>query len=160
MSTYSLAPGHDDHVDVLRRQALRRPLLSAAEEVSLAERIERGDLKAKERMVESNLRLVLAIANGYRGRGVPFADVVQEGMIGLVRAVERFDHRRKLKFSTYAAWWIRRSVQDAIEDARVIRIPARANRQLAAGAPSAARGRRGVGETVRGSGGVTSARAR
>jgi RNA polymerase primary sigma factor len=131
MSTYSLAPGHDDHVDVLRRQALRRPLLSAADEVSLAERIERGDLNAKERMVESNLRLVLAIANGYRGRGVPFADLVQEGTIGLVRAVERFDHRRKLRFSTYAAWWIRRSVQDAIEDARVIRIPARANRQLA-----------------------------
>ena len=89
-------------------------------------------MNAKERMIESNLRLVFAIATRYRGRGVPFADLVQEGTMGLVRAVERFDHRRELKFSTYAVWWIRRSMQDAIEDSRVIRIPTRANRQLAA----------------------------
>src|SRR6516164_3266033 len=115
MTTYLPAPAHDDRLDVLTRQALARPLLSAAEEVSLAKRIERGDLKAKERMIESNLRLVFAIARSYRGRGVPFADLVQEGTIGLVRAVERFDHRREVKFSTYAVWWIRRSMRDAIE---------------------------------------------
>ena len=83
-------------------------LLDAAEEIRLARRIERGDLKAKARMIESNLRLVHAVARTYRGSGVPFADLVQEGTVGLVRAVERFDHRRGLKFSTYAVWWIRR----------------------------------------------------
>lgn len=107
-------------------------MLSAAEEISLAKRIERGDLRAKERMIESNLRLVLAIARSYRGRGVPFADLVQEGTVGLVRAVEGFDHRRGLKFSTYAVWWIRRSLGDAITASKVIRIPAKANQQLAA----------------------------
>lgn len=132
MRAYPPAPAREDGVDLLVRHALRRPLLSAAEEANLAKRIERGDTRAKERMIESNLRLVFAIARSYRGRGVPFADLVQEGTIGLVRAVERFDHRRERKFSTYAVWWIRRSVQDAIEDSRVIRIPARANRQLAA----------------------------
>jgi RNA polymerase primary sigma factor len=114
------------------RQPREKPLLSAAEEVSLAKQIERGDLKAKARMIESNLRLVSAIARSYRGRGVPFADLVQEGTVGLVRAVERFDHRRGLKFSTYAVWWIRRSLFDAITESQVIRIPAKANQQLAA----------------------------
>ncbi len=107
-------------------------LLSAAEEIALARQIERGDLKAKERMIESNLGLVLAIARTYRGSGVPFVDLVQEGAVGLVRAVERFDHRREVKFSTYAVWWIRRSMLDAIASSNVIRIPAKANQQLAA----------------------------
>jgi RNA polymerase primary sigma factor len=106
--------------------------LSAAEESELARLIERGDLGAKQRMIEANLRLVFAVARYYRGRGVPFADLVQEGTIGLVRAVERFDHRRELKFSTYAVWWIRRSLLDAIAGAQVIRIPAKANQHLAA----------------------------
>jgi RNA polymerase primary sigma factor len=122
----------EDRLEVLTRQAMRRPLLSAAEEVNLARRIERGDLKAKERMIESNLRLVFAVARGHRGRGVPFADLVQEGAIGLVRAVERFDYRREAKFSTYAVWWITRSMRDAIASAQLIRIHTRANQQLAA----------------------------
>lgn len=124
--------GREDRLETLTRQAQGKRLLSAVEEVSLAKRIERGDLSAKERMIESNLRLVFVIARSYRGRGVPFADLVQEGSVGLVRAVERFDHRRGLKFSTYAAWWIRRSVLDAIVGSHLIRIPARANQQLAA----------------------------
>jgi RNA polymerase primary sigma factor len=107
-------------------------LLSAAEEIMLARRIERGDLEAKQRMVESNLRLVHAVARAYRASNVPFADLVQEGTIGLVRAVERFDHRRGVKFSTYAVWWIRRSILDAIAGSNVIRMPAKASQQLAA----------------------------
>ncbi len=113
-------------------QAGRRVPLSAAEETRLAKRIERGDAHAKQEMIECNLRLVFAIANGYRGRGVQFEDLVQEGTVGLVRAVEGFDHRRGLKFSTYAFWWIRRSLLDAIEAGRTIRIPAKAAQQLAA----------------------------
>jgi len=98
----------------------------------LARRIERGDLQAKQRMIESNLRLVHVVARAYRGSSVPFADLVQEGTIGLVRAVERFDHRREVKFSTYAVWWIRRSMLDAIASSNVIRMPAKASQQLAA----------------------------
>jgi RNA polymerase primary sigma factor len=107
-------------------------LLSRTDEIALAKRIERGDVKAKETMIESNLRLVHAVARTYRGSGVPHADLVQEGTVGLVRAVELFDHRRGLKFSTYAVWWIRRSMRDAIAASKVIRVPAKANRQLAA----------------------------
>jgi RNA polymerase primary sigma factor len=107
-------------------------LLSAAEEVMLARRIERGDLRAKQRMIESNLRLVHALARAYRASTVPFADLVQEGTIGLARAVERFDHQRGVKFSTYAVWWIRRSMLDAIANSHVIRMPAKASQQLAA----------------------------
>jgi RNA polymerase primary sigma factor len=107
-------------------------LLTAADEVRLARRIEQGDLAAKEQMVVRNLRLVHSLAARYRGRGVPIEDLVQEGTLGLMRAVERFDHRRGLKFSTYAVWWIRRSLSDAVGDARTIRIPAAAQRQLAA----------------------------
>jgi RNA polymerase primary sigma factor len=110
----------------------RPRLLSRADEVRLAKRIERGDLNAKERMIESNLRLVHAIARAYRGKGATFADLIQEGTVGLVRAVESFDHRRGIKFSTYAVWWIRRSMFDAITDANVIRIPSTAKQQLAA----------------------------
>src|ERR1700760_2461816 len=98
----------------------------------LARRIEQGDMQAKQRMIESNLRLVHAVASAYRGSSVPFSDLVQEGTIGLVRAVERFDHRREVKFSTYAIWWIRRSMLDAIASSHVIRMPAKASQQLAA----------------------------
>jgi RNA polymerase primary sigma factor len=94
--------------------------------------IEQGDLGAKQRMIESNLRLVVSLARTYRGKGAPMADLIQEGTIGLIRAVERFDHRREVRFSTYAAWWIHRSLRDAVAAAQPIRIPPRATRQLAA----------------------------
>jgi RNA polymerase primary sigma factor len=106
-------------------------LLSATEELRLSRRIERGDLTAKQQLIEANLRLVHYVASDYRGCGVDYDDLVQEGTVGLARAVEKFDHRRGLKLSTYATWWIRRAVIDAIAEARPIRIPARARRQLA-----------------------------
>src|SRR5213080_4384814 len=99
-------------------------LLTAQEEVDLAKRIERGDLEAKQRMVESNLRLVVSIAKVYRNQGLPFLDLIQEGALGLVRAAEKFDYRRGFKFSTYATWWIRQAIARSIADkARTIRIP-------------------------------------
>jgi RNA polymerase primary sigma factor len=99
-------------------------LLSAAQEVTLAKRVERGDPAAKRRMIESNLRLVISIAKRYRGRGMPFLDLIQEGTFGLDRAVERFDWRRGYKFSTYATWWIRQAVARAIANqGRTIRLP-------------------------------------
>jgi len=114
------------------RRAMSRPLLSNAEETRLAIQIEQGDQAAKHRMIESNLRLVVSLARTYRGRGVPMADLVQEGTVGLIRAVERFDHRHEVRFSTYAAWWIRGSLRDAVGAAPLIRMPPRATRELAA----------------------------
>jgi RNA polymerase primary sigma factor len=113
------------------RENARRPP-TAAEEVALAKRIEHGDEAAKRELIERNMRLVVAIAKEFRERGVPFEDLVQEGALGLTRAVERFDHRRGAKLSTYAAWWIRRSLVDAIVRSRPIRIPSSAGQQLGA----------------------------
>ena len=129
-----LGTGSDaaEGLGVLARHAARLPLLSRAEEIRLARRIKRGDLEAKQLMVESNLRLVLAVARPFAGQGVPLSDLVQEGTIGLVRAVERFDHRRGARFSTYAVVLIRRSILDAVGGERTIRIPTQARRQIAA----------------------------
>jgi RNA polymerase primary sigma factor len=132
LMTESPPDASDDQVGTLLRRAMSRPLLSAVEETGLAMQIEQGDLGAKQRMIESNLRLVVSLARTYRGKGAPMADLIQEGTIGLIRAVERFDHRREVRFSTYAAWWIHRSLRDAVAAAQPIRIPPRATRQLAA----------------------------
>jgi RNA polymerase primary sigma factor len=116
--------GAGDSLQLFLADVGRHKLLTAAEEVTLAKRIEKGDLLAKRRMIESNLRLVVSIAKGYRGLGVPFLDLIQEGTLGLNRAVEKFDWRRGFKFSTYATWWIRQSVQRAVaNNARTIRVP-------------------------------------
>jgi RNA polymerase primary sigma factor len=113
-----------DSLRLYLRSIGRVQLLTADEEVSLAKRIERGDMVAKQQMVEANLRLVVSIAKGYLGRGLSFLDLIQEGSLGLIRAVEKFDYRRGYKFSTYATWWIRQAVTRAIADkARTIRIP-------------------------------------
>jgi len=116
--------GSADSLQLFLADVGKHKLLTAADEVMLAKRIERGDPTAKRRMIESNLRLVVSIAKGYRGLGVPFLDLIQEGTLGLNRAVEKFDWRRGYKFSTYATWWIRQSVQRAVANhARTIRVP-------------------------------------
>src|SRR4051794_3367653 len=113
-----------DSLRLYLRSIGKVPLLTAEQEVSLAKRIERGDMDAKTHMVEANLRLVVSIAKGYLGRGLTFLDLIQEGSLGLIRAVEKFDYRRGYKFSTYATWWIRQAVTRAIADkGRTIRIP-------------------------------------
>jgi RNA polymerase primary sigma factor len=113
-----------DALQLFLRDAGRHPLLTAAQEVELAKRIERGDRIAKQRMIQSNLRLVVSIAKNYRNQGLPFLDLIQEGTLGLIRAVEKFDWRRGYKFSTYATWWIRQAVARALADkARMIRMP-------------------------------------
>jgi RNA polymerase primary sigma factor len=113
-----------DSLRLYLRSIGRVDLLTAGEEVTLAKRIERGDMVAKQQMIEANLRLVVSIAKGYLGRGLSFLDLIQEGSLGLIRAVEKFDYRRGYKFSTYATWWIRQAVTRAIADkARTIRIP-------------------------------------
>lgn len=133
--------GIDDPVRMYLKEIGRVPLLSAEEEVNLAKRMEEGDEIAKKRLVEANLRLVVSIAKRYVGRGMLFLDLIQEGNLGLIKAVEKFDFRKGFKFSTYATWWIRQAITRAIADqARTIRIPVhmvetinkliRVNRQL------------------------------
>ena len=113
-----------DSLRLYLREIGKVPLLTADQEVTLAKRIERGDLDAKQHMIEANLRLVVSIAKGDLGRGLSFLDLIQEGSLGLIRAVEKFDYRKGYKFSTYATWWIRQAVTRAIADkARTIRIP-------------------------------------
>jgi RNA polymerase primary sigma factor len=113
-----------DSLQLFLGEVSRHPLLTADEEIDLSQRLERGDFEAKERMVNSNLRLVVSIAKHYRGQDVPLTDLVQEGILGLIRAVEKFDWRRGLKFSTYATPWIRQSIERGIAyKARTIRIP-------------------------------------
>ena len=113
-----------DALQLFLREAGRHALLTAAQEVGLAKRIERGDAQAKQHMIQANLRLVVSIAKNYRNQGLPFLDLIQEGTLGLIRAVEKFDWRRGYKFSTYATWWIRQAVARALADkARTIRMP-------------------------------------
>ncbi len=119
-----VASATTDALQLFLNEAARWPLLTAAEEVELAKRIERGDKQAKDRMINSNLRLVVSIAKRYQGHELPLLDLIQEGIIGLIRAVEKFDHRRGFKFSTYATWWIRQAVQRGVANkARTIRVP-------------------------------------
>jgi RNA polymerase primary sigma factor len=126
-STYvngDLAVATTDALQLFLNEAGRYPLLTAAEEVELAKKVERGDREAKDRMINSNLRLVVSIAKRYQGHGLSLLDLIQEGIIGLIRAVEKFDWRRGYKFSTYATWWIRQAVQRGVANkARTIRIP-------------------------------------
>jgi RNA polymerase primary sigma factor len=126
-STYvngDLAVATTDALQLFLNEAGRYPLLTAAEEVELAKRIERGHRDAKDRMINSNLRLVVSIAKKYQGHGLSLLDLIQEGIIGLIRAVEKFDWRRGYKFSTYATWWIRQAVQRGVANkSRTIRIP-------------------------------------
>jgi RNA polymerase primary sigma factor len=113
-----------DALQLFLREAGRHALLTAPQEVELAKKIERGDMNAKQHMIQSNLRLVVSIAKNYRNQGLPFLDLIQEGTLGLIRAVEKFDWRRGYKFSTYATWWIRQAVARALADkARTIRMP-------------------------------------
>jgi RNA polymerase primary sigma factor len=138
-----LASATTDSLQLFLNEAGRYPLLTAAQEVELAKRIERGDKEAKDLLVNSNLRLVVSIAKKYQGHGLTLLDLIQEGIIGLIRAAEKFDWRKGFKFSTYATWWIRQAVQRGVANkARTIRIPvhivereqriARAERELVA----------------------------
>jgi RNA polymerase primary sigma factor len=119
-----LASATTDSLQLFLNEAGRYPLLTAAEEVELAKRVETGDPQAKDRMINSNLRLVVSIAKRYQGHGLSLLDLIQEGVIGLIRGVEKFDWRRGYKFSTYATWWIRQAVQRGVANkSRTIRIP-------------------------------------
>jgi RNA polymerase primary sigma factor len=114
-----------DSLQLFLNEASRYPLLTAEEEIELAQRIERGDLEAKERMINSNLRLVVSIAKRYQGLGLPLGDLIQEAMLGLIRASEKFDWRKGYKFSTYATLWIRQAIQRGLDNTgRQIRLPA------------------------------------
>src|SRR6187431_2899987 len=122
--SYSFTPELEDSLQLFFNEARKHPLLTAEEEVELAKRIERGDLEAKDRMVNSNLRLVISVARKYQGQGLPLGDLIQEGMLGLIRAVEKFDWRKGYKFSTYGTWWIKQAIDRGIYNkARTIRLP-------------------------------------
>ena len=124
VATPTAGSGTLDPLQLFMDAAGRHKLLTAAEEVALAKRIERGDAAAKERMINSNLRLVVSIAKRYQGHDVPLLDLIQEGVIGLNRAAEKFDWRKGYKFSTYATWWIRQACQRAVANqSKTIRIP-------------------------------------
>jgi RNA polymerase primary sigma factor len=123
-SNGELAVATTDSLQLFLNEIGRYPLLTAEEEVELAKRIERGDLRAKERMINSNLRLVVSIAKRYQGHELSLLDLIQEGVLGLIRATEKFDWRRGFKFSTYATWWIRQAVQRGVQNkSRTIRVP-------------------------------------
>src|SRR3954454_1138954 len=125
------ADATSDSLQIFLRDISQRRLLTAPEEVELAKRIERGDQDAKNRMIEANLRLVVANAKRYRGLGLPFLDLIREGILGLIRAVEKFDYRRGFKFSTYATWWIRQAMQRGLQHhSRTIRIPVHIGQEL------------------------------
>jgi RNA polymerase primary sigma factor len=120
-----------DALEIFFREARRYPLLTAEQEVELAQRIEKGDLAAKERMINSNLRLVISVARKYQGQGLPLGDLIQEGMLGLIRAVEKFDWRRGFKFSTYGTLWIQQAIQRGLQNsARTIRMPVHVGQRL------------------------------
>ncbi|MBA3264260.1 MAG: sigma-70 family RNA polymerase sigma factor [Thermoleophilaceae bacterium] len=122
--SYSFTPELEDSLQLFFNEARKHPLLNAEEEVELAQRIEKGDLEAKDRMINSNLRLVISVARKYQGQGLPLGDLIQEGMLGLIRAVEKFDWRKGFRFSTYATLWIRQAIQRGLENtSRTIRLP-------------------------------------
>ncbi len=142
-SNAELAQQTTDAMSLFLQEVRRYPLLTKEEEIDLAQRIERGDMAAKDRLVNSNLRLVIANARKYQGHELPLLDLIQEGILGLIRAAEKFDHRKGFKFSTYATFWVRQAIQRALDNrARTIRIPvhlgqrerkiARVGRELAA----------------------------
>ena len=127
----AVAEATSDSLQLFLRDISQRPLLTAQQEVELSKRIERGDQAAKDRMIESNLRLVVSNAKRYRGLGLPFLDLIQEGILGLIRAVEKFDYRRGFKFSTYATWWIRQAMQRGLQQhSRTIRLPVHIGQEL------------------------------